>query len=908
MRRSRLYLSSPLGLLIIAVLVILFANLAWFVVSAFTEAAQNQAQKEKADGPVVYRGARIHTVSGPVIERGVMVVVKGTILEVGAEDKVAIPDGAKVHDMTGKVIIPGLVDTHSHIGIFGRPSGTHAADGNEMTGPVQPGLRAIDAINPRDPGIRMALAGGVTTANIMPGSGNAIGGQTLYVRLKGTIIEAMRIMAGRVLGGIKFANGENPKGAYGGKNMAPGTRMKIAALQREQLTKAQAYKRQRDNYLKAKADGKQASPPERDINLEPLVEVLERKRTVHFHCHRADDIMTAVRLSEEFGFELVLQHCTEGYLVAQELARRGIAVSLTLVDSPGGKPEVMGLLEENAAILTKAGVKVAINTDDFITESRFFLRTGAIAVRGGLSEADALKALTLHGAQMLHLDERTGSLERGKDADFVVLTGAPFSVYTQVLETYIEGEKVFDRDQHDDWTYQAGGFALAKNKQLLPKKTSAVMPLPAVKTPALPKNAPSVTDMPKKLAVLAGRIHTISSGVIDDGIILVEDGKITKVGRRKENPLPKGYPVVTASVVTPGLIDAHSVVGLSGALNFKKADQDQDEMSDPNQADLRVMDSYNPNEPLLQFIREHGVTVVHAMPGRANVIAGQTGIFRTYGRTVEQMKIRVPAGLLVNLGEIPKSSYPGKLPNTRMGTANLIRNALSSAQTYAQKKQAAKEPPAPNLKHEAMELVLRKKIPIVFSGHRADDLVTGLRLAKEYDLQAMLTLATEGYLIPDAILDAKVPVIVHPTMQRPSSPETFHGHLGNAASLIDRKIPTAICSAFEGYVPKTRVLRFEAAMAMVNGLGHERALRSITLDAAKILGIDDQFGSIELGKVADLVLYDGDPFEHSTHVTHTIVGGRMIYDRTEYLKLPFERRALPLLANGSDYGCCLGTW
>ena len=896
--------SSIIAVIVVPILAILAATLVWFVGSAFVEAAQ----KQNDDAPVVYRGARIHTASGPVIERGVLIVMKGKILEVGAQDKVKIPADAKVHDMTGKVIIPGLVDTHSHIGIFGRPSGPHAADGNEMTGPVQPGLRAIDAINPHDPGIRMALAGGVTTANIMPGSGNAIGGQTLYVRLKGTVVEAMRIMAGRVLGGIKFANGENPKGAYGGKNMAPVTRMKIAALQREQLTKAQAYKRQWENYNKAKAEGKQIAPPDRDLNMEPLLEVLQRTRTVHFHCHRTDDIMTAVRLSEEFGFELVLQHCTEGYLVAEELARRGIWVSLTLVDSPGGKPEVMGLLEENAAILTKAGVKVAINTDDFITESRFFLRTGAIAVRGGLSEDNALKSLTLHGAQMLHLDERIGSLQRGKDADFVVLTGAPFSVYTQVLETYIEGEKVFDRDQHDDWTYQAGGFALAKNKQLLPKKTSAVMPLPAVKTPALPKNAPSVTDMPKKLAVLAGRIHTISSGVIDDGIILVEDGKITKVGRRKENPLPKGYPVVTASVVTPGLIDAHSVVGLSGALNFKKADQDQDEMSDPNQADLRVMDSYNPNEPLLQFIREHGVTVVHAMPGRANVIAGQTGIFRTYGRTVEQMKIRVPAGLLVNLGEIPKSSYPGKLPNTRMGTANLIRNALSSAQTYAQKKQAAKEPPAPNLKHEAMELVLRKKIPIVFSGHRADDLVTGLRLAKEYDLQAMLTLATEGYLIPDAILDAKVPVIVHPTMQRPSSPETFHGHLGNAASLIDRKIPTAICSAFEGYVPKTRVLRFEAAMAMVNGLGHERALRSITLDAAKILGIDDQFGSIELGKVADLVLYDGDPFEHSTHVTHTIVGGRMIYDRTEYLKLPFERRALPLLANGSDYGCCLGTW
>src|SRR5262249_41607639 len=205
-----------------------------------------------------------------------------------------------------------------------------------------------------------ALAGGVTTANIMPGSGNAIGGQTLYVKLRGAVIEAMRVLTGLVLGGIKFANGENPKGAYGLKGKAPATRMKIAALQREQLALARDYQRRWQAYHKALKEGKTPAPPDRDLNLEPLVEVLERKRTVHFHCHRADDIMTAVRLAREFNFEIVLQHCTEGYRVAEELARLGIWVSLTLVDSPGGKPEVLGLLEENAAILHKAGVKVAI--------------------------------------------------------------------------------------------------------------------------------------------------------------------------------------------------------------------------------------------------------------------------------------------------------------------------------------------------------------------------------------------------------------------------------------------------------------------------------------------------------------------------------------------------------------------
>src|SRR5207249_198886 len=198
------------------------------------------------------------------------------------EQDVQIPKGAVVRDVTGKTIIPGLVDTHSHIGIFGRPSVGTSADGNEMTGPIQPGLRAIDAINPDDPGIKMAVAGGVTTANIMPGSGNAIGGQTLYVKLRGTIVEAMRVLRGLVLGGIKFANGENPIGVYGKKGAAPGTRMKVAALQREQLTKAKEYKRQWDVYHKSVGEGKKATPPDKDINLEPLVEVLERKRTVHF--------------------------------------------------------------------------------------------------------------------------------------------------------------------------------------------------------------------------------------------------------------------------------------------------------------------------------------------------------------------------------------------------------------------------------------------------------------------------------------------------------------------------------------------------------------------------------------------------------------------------------------------------
>jgi imidazolonepropionase-like amidohydrolase len=876
---------------------------------AIVSLLSGRADAESA--PVAYRGARILTAVGPPIEAGVMIVANGKIQAIGPEKAIQIRQGTVIRDMAGRTIIPGLVDTHSHIGIYPRPSVPAHGDGNEMSGPVQPGIRALDAIYPDDPGIRMALAGGVTTANIMPGSGNVIGGQTLYVKLRGHTVEAMRISDTKVVGGLKMANGENPKG-YGRRNQAPYTRMKVAALQREQFVKARDYQRQWAAYRAAEATGKEASPPDRDIALEPLVEVLECKRTVHFHTHRADDIMTTLRLAEEFGFELVVQHGTEGYRVAEELAKRKVPVSLTLVDSPGGKLETAGLLEENAAVLHKAGVKVAINTDDSITESRFFLRTGAIAVRGGMPEEAALKALTIHGAEIMHLEDRLGSLEEGKDADFVVLSGPPFSVYTRVLETYIDGVCAFDRSKPKDWSYQAGGFALA-DRQRLPWPPPSVRALPAITAPAADANgahngAPMPKVVPADLAIIAGRIHTVGNGTITNGIILIKDGKIAAVGERRDLAAPSGTKTLSAAEVTPGLIDAHAVVGVTGKLNVP-ADQDQDEMSDPNQADLRVLDAFNPNEPLLQFLREQGVTVIHALPGRANVIAGQTGIFRTIGRTAEGMTVRFPAGILVNLGEIPKQSYPSKLPTTRMGTTSIIRSALAQAEVNARKRRDAKEGEKPlprQLKAEALEPVLEGKLPMIFSAHRADDLMTGLRLAREFKLKARLDLATEGYLVADAIAEAKVPVVVHPTMQRVGSMETFNGHLGNAAALADRKIPIAIGTGFEGYVPKTRVLRHEAAMALVNGLGFERALRFVTLDAARILGIEDRFGSIETGKAADLVLYDGDPFEHATHVTNTVIDGRVVFDRAEYLKIPFTRRAMPLL--GGEVGCCMGSW
>ncbi|HEV3438094.1 MAG TPA: amidohydrolase family protein [Gemmata sp.] len=861
-----------------------------------------------SDGdPIVFFNATIYTgTDSAPIKNGFLAVSQGKIQFVGTKDEFAkLPKAAQFAkvDLKGAVIIPGLVDTHSHIGVYPRPQVGAHSDGNETSSPVQGIVRAIDSFMPDDPGIRMAITGGVTTANVMPGSANVIGGQTVYVKLRGHTIEDMRI-TGRlpdgteILGGLKMANGENPKGYGKNKQQAPFTRMKVAALQRETFLKAREYQAK---WKQFQAGGKGATAPDRDLTFEPLVEVLERKRTVHFHCHRADDLMTAIRIAEEFGFELVLQHATEGYRIADILAKKKIPASLTLIDSPGGKAETIGLLEENAAILEKAGVTVAINTDDFITESRFLLRTGAIAVRGGMSEPSALKSLTSIPAKLMHLDHRLGSLEAKKDADFVILSGAPFSAYTQVLATYIEGKKVFDRSAKRDWSYQAGGFALPDNLKELPAPYKPIAPpqhatTPVVKTTGEPSSG-------KKIIVLAGRIHTAAGPPIEKGAVLIEDGKIIAVMKADEVKIPADAAILTAAEVTPGLVDPFCVAGLTGAWNIP-ADQDQDELSDPNQADLRVLDGFNPREPLLEFLKATGVTVVHTTPGRMNPIAGRSGVFRTEGTTVESAALNTEAGLLVNLGEAPKETYKAKGPNTRMAVAGLVRKAFADAEGYRKK-----QPPGPkNPKLEALIPALEGKMPVYFAAHRQDDISTALRIAAEFKLKPVIALGTEAYRLADELKKAGVPVVVHPTMQRAASTmETMHGFTGNAAFLADKGVPITIGTSFEGYVPKVRVLRHEAIVAAASGLGTDRALKAVTIDAAKLLGIDREYGSIEKGKVADLVLYDGDPFEHTTHVTRTVMGGRVVYNRDDYVKLPLDRRILSMMG-GPEVGCCMGTW
>jgi len=389
-----------------------------------------------------------------------------------------------------------------------------------------------------------------------------------------------------------------------------------------------------------------------------------------------------------------------------------------------------------------------------------------------------------------------------------------------------------------------------------------------------------VASASAQIAVRGETVHTMNGASITDGVVLIRNGKIERVGRAGEIQIPANYRTLTARVVTPGLIDAHTVVGLAGYLN-QPTDQMQLELSSAMQPELRAIDGYNARERLVEYLRGFGVTTIHTGHGPGALISGQTMIVKTFGDNVEQAVVVPTAMIAASLGESGLGQQ-GRSPGTRSKMIAMLRAELIKAREYVAKGAAAKEDQRPprELRMETMARVIRGELPLLVTVHRANDIISALRLAKEFGIRMVLDGAAESYLVAGQIKAANVPVIIHPTMWR-AADETENLSMETAAALRKAGITVALQSGYEGYVPKTRVVLFEAAAAAANGLSFNEALASITVDAARILGIADRTGSIAPGKDADLALFDGDPFEYTSHVTAVIINGQVVSEKAQ---------------------------
>jgi imidazolonepropionase-like amidohydrolase len=375
-------------------------------------------------------------------------------------------------------------------------------------------------------------------------------------------------------------------------------------------------------------------------------------------------------------------------------------------------------------------------------------------------------------------------------------------------------------------------------------------------------------------AIKAEIIYTVSGATIKNGIVLVKDGKIEKVGSAKEISIPKNYTVVSSKVVTPGFIDARSVVGLSGALNIP-TDQDQLEKSSPIQPELRAIDAYNPEEKLVGYVRDFGVTTLHTGHGIGALVSGQTMVVKTKPGKIDEVTLIPMEMLAMTIGASVEGNFTS--PGTKAKQIAMIRTEFLKAQAYMQKqndKDTAKRP-AIDLKYEALSKLLKGEVKALITVNSSNDIMNAIRLAKEFKFKLVIDGAAEAYRLIDEIKDCKAEVILHSTMAR-NAGDMVNMTRESAAILTAANIQVSIETGYEGYVPKTHVLLFEAALAVTYGLPYEEGLKSITLNPAKLLGIDKRVGSIEQGKDADLVLFDGDPFEYLTKILNVMIDGQWV--------------------------------
>ncbi|HXT29847.1 MAG TPA: amidohydrolase family protein, partial [Vicinamibacterales bacterium] len=706
--------------------------------------------------------------------------------------------------------------------------------------------------------------------------------------------------------GIKFALGENPKdlrqGQITGPRRYPVTRMGVEFVIRDAFTRAKAYQKAWQDYEKKKGSNADALPPKRDLQLEPLVEILEGKRLVHAHSYRADEILMLIRLADEMGFKIAtFQHVLEGYKVAKEIAAHGAGAS-TFSDWWAYKVEAADAIPYNAAIMVRKGVLTSVNSDSAELARRLNTEAAKSMRWGGLSEDEALALVTINPAKQLRIDNRVGSLEVGKDADVVVWNHHPLSTYAIADRVYIDGTVYYDRLAED-----ARLTALKKEKSDLaaaeagrsravtgtgerdqPQQDSETTGGSAAAPRARPTGTSGQTPASGPVwAITNATIHPITTPTIERGTIVIRGSKIEAIGAGIA--VPSGAKTVDAAGadVYPGFINARTVMGLNepGPRGF----EDVNEMLDYN-PQLRTRVAYHTESDTIPVTRANGITTVAVVPG-GGIFGGEVAIMNLDGWTWEEATLKPSAGIEFNFPSIGGGGRGGggrggggaatyeQAKKQRDDRLAEISRMFAAARAYG--KGGADRPK--DLVLEALVPVVEGRLPLFTNVSGDANIREAVAFAEREKVKLIVAGATDAQLVAPLLKEKNIPVVIGTVLTTPQREDAFHAApYQTAGELAKAGVKIAFATSDAAYA---RNLPFHAAMSVAWGLDREEALKGLTINAAEILGIADRVGSLEAGKDANLFISNGDPLEAKTQVTRVVIEGRDVGLDNKHLAL-----------------------
>jgi len=830
-----------------------------------TETPADRRQRHvKPTGNLFLKSGTIITGMGDVLKNSSILVRAGKIAAIGKD---LTPDeGMEVVDLAGLWVMPGMIDTHSHIMLRGNTSGI-----NESSESITCEVRVGDVLQSDDPNEYRALAGGLTTVRLLHGSANSIGGQHAIVKLKVGETAKNHLMPD-VPPGVKFALGENVKFRTG---RFPNTRLGVEATIKRAFYEGLDYRREWMHYEEArKAAGDKAEdllPPRRDLRLETLAAIVSGENFIHSHCYRADEILMLLRATEEVGVRVrSLQHVLEGYKIAPEIAAHGASCS-TFSDWWAYKIEAYDAVPYNTTVLNKAGINTVIKSDDAELMRHMNLEAAKSLRYGNMPWQDAIRMVTVNPAKELGIFDRVGSIEVGKDADFAIFNGHPFNGFSRCELSIIEGNVIFQRaKQPSAMSATAAARVLAKPGMGLAKKDvrARTLELPAGKQGLY--------------AITGATIHPVDGPAIEGGVVLIDGDRIAAVGNDVTVPENAGVIDAAGLHVYPGLIDAGTTLGLSEVAKVIET-VDAAEIG-RFQPDLRAGISVNAESELIPVNRAGGVTMALVQPV-GGLVCGHSSLVQTGGWTAEKMVRNYYAGLRLNWPDDAKSveDITSFFAEARLYDAARTRDEASAK---SGEKSASPTPILMDPRYEAMRACLKKERPLLIEANTRKHMAQALNFADEQKVKVILTGASDAWKMADVLAERKVPCILGRTMRVPvDSFDPFDATYANAGRLHEAGVEFCFRS---DQSTNSRNVAFEASIAISYGLPEEEALKGVTLSAAKILGLGEQTGSITKGKLADLIITDGNPLQQTTQIKGVFVAGTP-YEPTSKQTRLFEK-------------------